>query len=535
MQAAFRIDSGPGLESACASPRDHCRRRVRRSVCGAGRSAGLRCASPCSTAGITTCSSRCSTRSRPQRSRQVTSPHRSGGFSGGRPTSKSCWRNSKASTSPGAGVILTDGELGYDYLILATGATHAYFGHDEWRSLAPGLKTLEDALEIRRRVLLAFEHAEREADLARRNALLTFVVVGGGPTGVELAGALAEISRQSLARNFRHFDPGSARVLLMEGGPAVLTTFPEPLRQAAQKHLEQLGVEVRTNSIVTRVVDGGVETTDEFISAATVLWAAGVAASPLGRTLGVPIDRAGRVAVQHGPHDCRTPGSIRRGRSRVAGRREWQAAARSGTGCHTDGEARCPQYPTRHLGPALRRVQVQRSREHGNHRPGIRGCRLWLAPACAAGSGGWRGYSSISSTSSDFGIGSSSSSSGHGPTSAISVLFASSPGMNPNLAPRRDVAHSPGARGRGGCAPSCRSCPRRAVVFDRSLSARAGARHSAHEPHPRRAARSRCGHVHPGWRGAVRAKYRDGRVAPCRWRVARCPWWLPLRRSICCS
>ena len=198
----------------------------------------------------------------------------------------------------GRRVILTDGELGYDYLILATGATHAYFGHDEWRRLAPGLKTLEDALEIRRRVLLAFEHAEREADLSRRNALLTFVVVGGGPTGVELAGALAEISRQSLARNFRHFDPGSARVLLMEGGPALLTTFPEPLRQAAQKHLEQLGVEVRTNSIVTRVVEGGVETTDEFIRAATVLWAAGVAASPLGRTLGVPIDRAGRVAVQ---------------------------------------------------------------------------------------------------------------------------------------------------------------------------------------------------------------------------------------------
>lgn len=194
-------------------------------------------------------------------------------------------------------VILTDGEMGYDYLILATGATHAYFGHDEWRALAPGLKTLEDALEIRRRVLLAFEHAEREADPDRRRALLTFVVIGGGPTGVELAGALAEISRQSLARNFRHFDPGSARVLLMEGGPAVLTTFPEPLRDAAREHLEQLGVEVRTGSVVTRVAENGVETAEEFITAATVLWAAGVAASPLGATLGVAIDRAGRVLV----------------------------------------------------------------------------------------------------------------------------------------------------------------------------------------------------------------------------------------------
>jgi NADH dehydrogenase len=198
----------------------------------------------------------------------------------------------------GRRVILTDGEVSYDYLILATGATHAYFGHDEWRTLAPGLKTLEDALEIRRRVLLAFEHAERETDPTRRTALLTFVVIGGGPTGVELAGALAEISRQSLARDFRHFDPGSARVILMEGGPALLTTFPESLRQAAQAHLEQLGVEVRTNSIVTRVVPGGVETGKELISAETVLWAAGVAASPLGRTLGVPVDRAGRVAVE---------------------------------------------------------------------------------------------------------------------------------------------------------------------------------------------------------------------------------------------
>ena len=132
-------------------------------------------------------------------------------------------------------LVLADGEMSYDYLIVASGATHAYFGHDEWRTAAPGLKTLEDALEIRRRVLLAFERAERETDPARRQALLTFVVIGGGPTGVEMAGALAEMARQSLARDFRHFDPGSARIVLVEGGPGVLATFPEPLSKAARR------------------------------------------------------------------------------------------------------------------------------------------------------------------------------------------------------------------------------------------------------------------------------------------------------------
>jgi NADH dehydrogenase len=196
-------------------------------------------------------------------------------------------------------VVLGDGEISYDYLILATGATHAYFGHEEWRGTAPGLKTLEDALEIRRRVLMAYERAEREPDAAKRAALLTFIVIGGGPTGVELAGALAEISRQSLARDFRHFDPGSARIVLVEGGPTLLATFPEPLRAAARKDLERLGVEVRTSAFVTGVRDGRVEIgSTDAIDAATILWAAGVAASPLGATLGVPTDRAGRVIVQ---------------------------------------------------------------------------------------------------------------------------------------------------------------------------------------------------------------------------------------------
>ncbi len=194
-------------------------------------------------------------------------------------------------------LILKDGTVDYDYLIVAAGATHAYFGHDEWHGLAPGLKTLEDALKIRRRVLLAFERAERETDPGRRAAELSFVVVGGGPTGVEMAGALAEMSRQSLARDFRHFDPGSARILLLEGGPSILSAFPESLRAAAMRDLARLGVIVRTNAIVTDVSAGGVAVGAEWIRAETVLWAAGVSASPLGATLGVPVDRAGRVQI----------------------------------------------------------------------------------------------------------------------------------------------------------------------------------------------------------------------------------------------
>ena len=199
----------------------------------------------------------------------------------------------------GRRVALSDGgSVAYDFVIVAAGATHAYFGHDAWRPIAPGLKTLEDALEIRRRVLMAFERAERESDPARRRALLTFVLIGAGPTGVEMAGALAEISRQSLARDFRHFDPSSARIVLVEAGPAVLPTFPEPLREAALHDLRRLGVEVRTAVRVTGVSEGRVEMGGDALEAETIIWAAGVAASPLGRTLGVPLDRAGRVRVQ---------------------------------------------------------------------------------------------------------------------------------------------------------------------------------------------------------------------------------------------
>jgi NADH dehydrogenase len=194
-------------------------------------------------------------------------------------------------------VELDIGEVAYDHLIVATGATHAYFGHDEWQAHAPGLKTLDDALLVRRRVLLAFERAEATADPGGRRRLLTFVVVGGGPTGVELAGALAEIRRHALAHEFRSIDPESARVVLLEAGPAILTSFPEPLREDAVRALEGLGVEVRTGAAVTRIEREAVWVGHERIDAGAVLWAAGVAASPLGRSLGAPLDGAGRVLV----------------------------------------------------------------------------------------------------------------------------------------------------------------------------------------------------------------------------------------------
>jgi NADH dehydrogenase len=193
---------------------------------------------------------------------------------------------------------LGDGHtLDYDVLLLATGATHAYFGHDDWAAHAPGLKTLDDALHIRRRILSAFERAEAEPDPGKRRALLSFAIVGGGPTGVELAGTLAEIARHTLKREFRRIDPREARVLLLEAGPRVLASFPESLSAKARAQLERLGVEVRTGVPVRSIDDDGVQLGDERIPARTVLWAAGVAASPLARSLGVELDRNGRVPV----------------------------------------------------------------------------------------------------------------------------------------------------------------------------------------------------------------------------------------------
>jgi NADH:ubiquinone reductase (H+-translocating) len=195
-------------------------------------------------------------------------------------------------------VVLLDGSIDYDILILATGATHAYFGHDEWALSAPGLKSLNDAVRIRQRVLMAFEVAERETDDARRRAWMTFVIVGAGPTGVELAGTLAEVTRQTLARDFRHINTASARVILVEASPRVLGAYSEDLSQAARQQLEKLGVAVWTGMQVTGIDADGVSIGHERIHSHTVIWAAGVAASPLAKTLGVPLDRAGRVLVE---------------------------------------------------------------------------------------------------------------------------------------------------------------------------------------------------------------------------------------------
>jgi NADH dehydrogenase len=188
-------------------------------------------------------------------------------------------------------------EVPYDSLIVAAGASHAYFGHDEWQALAPGLKTVEDALEIRRRVLLAFELAEREASAGESRDPLNFVVVGAGPTGVELAGTLAEICRHALAHDFRSIDPRLTRIHLIEGGPHVLPAYPEDLSRSALEQLERLGVEVLTSTLVTKIEPGAIYMGETRMNAAVILWAAGVAASSLGKKLGVPIDRAGRVLV----------------------------------------------------------------------------------------------------------------------------------------------------------------------------------------------------------------------------------------------
>ncbi|MGC1275670.1 MAG: NAD(P)/FAD-dependent oxidoreductase [Planctomycetaceae bacterium] len=214
---------------------------------------------------------------------------------------------------PAGKVILADGELPYDSLIVAAGSTHSYFGHDEWAPLAPGLKTIEDATEMRRRILFAFERAERETDPELRKAWMTFVVVGGGPTGVELAGALSEISRHTLRYDFRHIDPSEAHLMLVDAGDRVISQFPSDLSERAEYDLNRLRVEVRKHTYVTNVEEGVVTLTrddaNERIACRTVLWAAGVQASPLARKLGeavaAEVDRAGRIKVLS---DCTVPG-----------------------------------------------------------------------------------------------------------------------------------------------------------------------------------------------------------------------------------
>jgi NADH:quinone reductase (non-electrogenic) len=195
--------------------------------------------------------------------------------------------------------VIADGQrIGYDYLVLATGARHAYFGHDDWAAFAPGLKTIDDATYLRRRILLAFERAENETDVDERRQLMTFVVVGGGPTGVEMAGAIAELARRALASDFRSIDPQCASIILIEGAQRLLTPFDPSLSDAARRSLKQLGVDVRFGVAVTDCSCEGVRLGDEFIPARTIIWAAGVMASPAGRWLGADSDRAGRVKVR---------------------------------------------------------------------------------------------------------------------------------------------------------------------------------------------------------------------------------------------
>ena len=195
--------------------------------------------------------------------------------------------------------VITDGRrVAYDYLVLATGARHAYFGHDDWATFAPGLKTIDDATYLRRRILLAFERAENETDEEERRRLMTFVVIGGGPTGVEMAGAIAELAKRALAADFRSIDPRGARIILVEAAPRVLTSFTETLSDTARRSLEQLGVQVRLGAAVTDCSCEGVRLGGDFIPARTIIWAAGVMASSAGRWLGAETDRAGRVKVR---------------------------------------------------------------------------------------------------------------------------------------------------------------------------------------------------------------------------------------------
>jgi NADH dehydrogenase len=259
--------------------------------------------------------------------------------------------------------LIDGGVVPYDFVIVAAGSTHAYFGHEEWRPHAPGLKTLEDALDIRRRVLLSFEQAEREPDRAAQRRLLTFVVVGGGPTGVELAGALAEISRHALANDFRAIDPESARIILVEGGPDVLPPYPADLRAFARRALERLGVSVWTGSLVTGVEAGTVRIGGDTVEAGTVLWAAGIQASPLGATLGVPLDSVGRVMVNE---DLTCPGHPE---VYVVGD---LAAFRSADGQLLPGVAQVAMQEAAHAGANIaRRVAGQPARPFVYHDLGI--------------------------------------------------------------------------------------------------------------------------------------------------------------------
>ena len=243
------------------------------------------------------------------------------------------------------------GDVSYDYLVIATGATHAYFGHDEWEAYAPGLKRIEDATRIRRSILIAFERAELTNDAAERRRLLTFVIVGGGATGVEMAGAIAEIARQTLAADFRRIDPRSASIVLVEAGPRLLSTFPPRQSDYVRSVLEYAGVEVKTDTKVTRCDARGVDTDGGRIDAGTIIWAAGVVASPAARWLGAEADRAGRVKVNP---DLSAPGHPEIFVIGDTATRDRPPGARHGIGGQTDGQI-CRQTDRRaHRGASER-------------------------------------------------------------------------------------------------------------------------------------------------------------------------------------
>ena len=248
-------------------------------------------------------------------------------------------------------LLFSHGHIEYDYLILAAGATHAYFGRDEWAPIAPGLKSIEDATELRRRILLAFEAAEYEGSAEARRADLTFGIVGGGPTGVELAGAIQEIAGQTLPRDYKHIDTRTTRVILFEGGPRLLDAFAPDLSDRARRDLTRMGVEVRLNSRVTGVTPRGVSVGGEFIPLRNVFWAAGVQASPLGKSLGVPLDRAGRVLVDP---DLTVPGHPE---VFVAG--DMAAAVSAGTGKPVPGVAQAGIQMGRYAGETIARETRQ--------------------------------------------------------------------------------------------------------------------------------------------------------------------------------
>lgn len=248
-------------------------------------------------------------------------------------------------------LILSDGYLMYDYLVLAAGATHSYFGKDQWAAVAPGLKTIEDATEMRRRILLAFESAEFEGDAASRQAALTFGIVGGGPTGVELAGAIKEIAGKTLPRDYKHIDTRTTRVIVFEADDRLLGAFPSELSERAKRDLERMGVEVRLHARVTNVTPEGITVGEEFVPVRNVFWAAGVKASPLGQSLGVALDRSGRVIVEP---DLSVPGH-----PEVFVTGDMAAARSADTGNPVPGVAQGAIQMGRHVGTIIARELTQ--------------------------------------------------------------------------------------------------------------------------------------------------------------------------------